>query len=398
MRDPLQQGHRIRDTYDVVRVLGTSELSCVYLTRASNGRHYVVREICPPVESRRHMERVIAHVHDEIQRVQKFSHPGLPRIVEQFVCDEVVYVVREYGEEPTLIEVVEHMRGLPPESQVRGWMVQLLEVFAYLHGQQPPFVFSGLRPEMVTVSKMGRVHIRDYPTTCFLPVDMQWKHARRTAPGYISPEQERGEEVTVRSDVFNLGQLYFFLLTGRDPSLYPYSRQLLSSTRPEATQGLLELLDSATRKHAPDRLQSVGELRQLLTGGGGRGRRERELGFRLDKRSFRVERVRQGAMVRGKFKLTSTTGREVYGKVRSDREWIRFKFDVFRASTVDLEFSVSTFEFVQGETYQGLIQVDTDVGVDEVEVEIAMEASFAARLTRGFKSIFTRESTADADF
>lgn len=401
MKEPLAPGVRIRETYEVVRPLESNDLSTAYLTRASNGAYYVVRDVHPPGEERQ-MERVIAQVMREAQAIQKLRFQGLPVILDAFGWEGRACFVREYSDDPTIIDVLESMRGMAQENQVRGWVNQLLDMFGYLHEQKPPFIFKGLLPSMVTLSKMGRIHIRDYPTTLFLPSELQWKYTRRAAPGYMSPEQERGEQLTPSSDVYNLGQLMFFMLTRKDPALYPYSRNVMSIARPDATEVLLSVLDDATTKAVDRRLKSVADFRQNLTGGMGKGRSERDIGFNLDTREIRVENVKRGDILKRKVMLTSKTGREIYGKVRADRDWIRFKFDVFRGSTVTLEFSISTYDFELGETYRGVIQLDTDGGVDEIDVVVTTLSTIGSRLAKGFKSLFHKEepkaASADSDF
>lgn len=390
MKEHLAPGTRIRETYDVVRLLDTHELSSVYLTRASNGAYYVVRDVHPAVDDKQ-MDRVAAQCVRETQSLQRLRFQGLPVLLEAFGWQSRAFVVREYSDEATLTEVLESMRGMAPENQVRGWMNQLLDIFGYLHEQQPPFLFRGLRPDMITISKMGRVHIRDYPSIYFLPTEMQWKYARRAAPGYSAPEQERGEQLTPAADVYNLGQLMFNMLTRKDPSIYPYSRSVMSIARPDATEVLLALLDSATTKTVDGRMKTVAEFRQNLTGGMGKGRSERDIGFNLDTREIHLQNVKRGDIIKQKFSLTSKSGREIYGKVRADRDWIRFKFDVFRGSHVTLEFSISTYEFAMGETYRGVIQLDTDAGVEEVEVIVSTASTIGSRLFKGIKSIFGKE-------
>ncbi|NDD27351.1 MAG: hypothetical protein EB084_03695 [Proteobacteria bacterium] len=404
MKEPLAPGVRIRDTYEIVRQMNATELVTSYLTRASNNVYYVLRDLHPPVEGRQ-TERVAAQVLREAQALGRLQFQGLPVIVDAFGWDGRAFIAREYSNEPTLVEVLENMRGLAPENQVRGWFGQLLDIFGYLHAQQPPHLFRGLSPEMIGLSKMGRIHIQDYPDAFFLPAEMQYKYARRTAPGYVSPEQERGEPLTPASDVYNLGQVFYYMLTRKDPSIYPYSRNAMAIARPDATGVLLALLDSATAKNPNDRFKNVTDLQQHLLGGMGKTKSSKDIGFTLDTREIVLENVKRGDIIRRKFIITSKSGREIYGKVRTDHDWIRFKFDVFRGSTVTLDFSINSYDFVNGETYRAVIQLDTDAGVDEVDVVVSTPKTIGSMLSKGFKSIFgkpkpeeTPEAPGEADF
>jgi hypothetical protein len=188
------------------------------------------------------------------------------------------------------------------------------------------------------------------------------------------------------------------MLTRKDPTLYPYSRNLLTIARPDATEGLMELLDGATRKSPADRVQSMTDFRQQMSGGTARVKTDQDLAFDLDTHAIRIEAVKRGEIVKRRIKLTGRGGREIYGKLRSEQDWIRFKFDVFRGSSVELDFSVSTYELSTGETYCGTIQIDTDAGVDEVEVQIEIEGSLGTRLVRGLRSMFGKQQPVDIDF
>jgi len=392
MKDALQLGVRVRDFYEIVRLLGSSELSRVYLARGPQGStRYIVRELAPPVESPKQMERVVAHFMRAFEPVRQLKHTALPRISECFVWEEMAYTIREYVEEHTLHQVVQAQKGPAPDAQVRAWMGQLCDAFEFLHGQNPPFVFSGLKPESMVISPLGKVRILDYPWPSFLPRELQWKYARRTAPGYVSPEQAKGEAPTVASDVFNLGSLYYFMLTKADPSQYPYSKKRFPIQRMDGTEQMAALLDRALAEKPADRFASAAELKAALSDAGAPADAPAgELPFTLDSHQVVLENLRKGEVVRCKIHLASKTGTDIYGRLRTEQPWIRFKFDIFRGRQVELDFSIDTFDLAPGEKYEGLVLIDTEHGADEVDVLVSMSAPLGMRLGRLVKGLFSK--------
>jgi len=395
MKDALQQGQRIRGDYEVVRVLGTTAVDRAYLARAGH-RRYVIREFNPPAEHERHLTRITAHIERQVEVVTAYSHPGLPHIHEHFVWDGLVYLVRESHDDPTVIDVLSHMQGPPPEEVVRDWMRQLLDVVAYLHRQRPPFVFSGLRPNVLTISKKGVVRLRDYPTPCFLPTALQWKQACILAPGYIAPEQEGGREGTPVSDIYALGQILYFMLTRTDPVRVPYSRDGLKASR-DITETMLNLVDRTTRRHPGERPQSVSSFRKALQVDS-QAPAERAVDFTLDPRAIDIDGIQRGEVVRRQIHFRSKSGRDIHGTVHSDVKWVRFKFEAFHGSQVDVDFTVATQDFELGQSYQGAIQFDTDAGANTVRLEIHMAPTLGARMAKGLRSLFKGRADADADF
>ena len=85
------------------------------------------------------------------------------------------------------------------------------------------------------------------------------------SPNYISPEQARGKgEIDPRTDIYSLGALAYFLVTGQTPFVRDTAMELLAShmkdepvpphqIRPEIPQDLEEVILMCLRKNPDDR-------------------------------------------------------------------------------------------------------------------------------------------------
>jgi hypothetical protein len=86
-------------------------------------------------------------------------------------------------------------------------------------------------------------------------------------PGFMAPEQARGETIGPCADVFSLGAILREMIHG-DRIVNPASVHALSRRRnnraPKIAPELLAICDTATAYHARDRFQSVNDLREDL--------------------------------------------------------------------------------------------------------------------------------------
>ena len=128
------------------------------------------------------------------------------------------YLVREYVEGISLYEQVTAQGPLSP-AQARLAALSLCQILQYLHTQTPPVICRDVKPQNVVMDSTGCCHLialgiaRRYRAeqkgdTVFLGTE-------ETAP----PEQFGYQQTDQRSDIYSLGMLLRFLLSGKFDSL-----------------------------------------------------------------------------------------------------------------------------------------------------------------------------------
>jgi len=94
-------------------------------------------------------------------------------------------------------------------------------------------------------------------------------------PAFASPEQLRGDELTVRSDIYAVGITFYYLLTGAVPFDAPNLPQLLASIlerkvesptkrRSAIPEGVSQIVLRCLEKNPDKRFKDYAELRQAL--------------------------------------------------------------------------------------------------------------------------------------
>jgi eukaryotic-like serine/threonine-protein kinase len=142
------------------------------------------------------------------------------------------YLALEYIDGQPLDDWCE-AKGLSIGDRLRLF-VQVARAVAYAHGRL--VVHRDLKPSNVLVTADGQAHLLDFGIAKLLheagPGEdrLTQEQGRVLTPHYASPEQIRGETITVASDVYSLGVLLYELLTGR----YPYEPESRSLAAIEA--------------------------------------------------------------------------------------------------------------------------------------------------------------------
>ncbi|MBM6830052.1 leucine-rich repeat domain-containing protein [Anaerotignum lactatifermentans] len=149
----------------------------------------------------------------EYDLLRGLRHPQLPQPIAYLEWEGKEYLIREYMEGVSLYEQVTAQGPLSPDK-VRTAALSLCQVLNYLHSQKPPVICRDVKPQNVVMDPTGRCHLIDLGAArCFRPEqqgDTVFLGTEVTAP----PEQFGYQQTDQRSDIYSLGVLMRFLLTG----------------------------------------------------------------------------------------------------------------------------------------------------------------------------------------
>lgn len=265
MQQNLRKGEVLARRYRILEPIGQGAMSAVYLAEDLRlpGARWAVKELVESSlpEQERPMARLLFQREGEI--LAAMSHPGLPRIVEQFT---------EPGDRHYL--VMERIAGVPLDDLLEGRVrplrpqealpiaLQATHVLEYLHAHEPPVVFRDLKPSNLMISPLGRVRFIDFGIARFHHTPSAKDTQELGTPGFCAPEQYHGQS-TPRSDLYSLGVTLFFLLTLKDPQSFQFRFPPVSQFQPVPPL-LEEALARCLELRPQDRYSSASALRYDL--------------------------------------------------------------------------------------------------------------------------------------
>jgi len=208
------------DDYELLELVARGGMGVVYKARQlSLGRIVALKMIQPDVPL---TEEAVRRFHREARAAANLDHPNILPIHASGEYDGRPFFTMTYVEGDNLREVVRRS-GLPAPQQVADLLRALAEAVAYAHGQG--IIHRDLKPDNVLIDHQGRPRITDFGLA-FQPEAPVTGDHRLTqtgqvlgTPGYMSPEQATGQHQAVRptADVYSLGGILYFLLTGHPP-------------------------------------------------------------------------------------------------------------------------------------------------------------------------------------
>jgi eukaryotic-like serine/threonine-protein kinase len=155
---------------------------------------------------------------DEVRILASLEHPGIARFYDGGrTAEGVWFLALEYVEGEDLLSFV-RSRNLGVRERVELFL-QVLAAVDFAHRRL--IVHRDLKPANVLVGRDGTTKLLDFGISKILEPtdgDPTRTEMRALTPAYASPEQLRGEPVTIAADVYSLGVMLFELLTGRRPA------------------------------------------------------------------------------------------------------------------------------------------------------------------------------------
>ncbi len=249
--------------YAIVKEIGTSNFSSVFLARSERLRRNVVLKVIHCGASRREMEDA-ERFQREYEIISSIAHRAIAEIYDFGALPQHRYIAIEYL---PCGDLRDRLRNPLSVDESLYYLRAIAEALRVIH------VFGILHRDL----KPANVMLREDNS----PVLIDFGLARRAAddaattsvgqvlgsPYYISPEQSQGLVVDARTDLYSLGVMFYEMLTGQRPYTGRSALEIMAQHTdslvprlPPPAQAQQPLLDRLMAKNPAERYASADEL------------------------------------------------------------------------------------------------------------------------------------------
>ena len=206
--------------YRITRKLGEGGMGVVHLAEDTRLGRFVAIKALPPQFTGD--ERRRRRLRREARAAASLAHPGIATVYALEEYDDALCIVSEYVPGDTLRQ--ELAGGPLPPADLLDTAIEIARALAAAH--EGNVLHRDLKPENVIRSADAGIKIVDFGLARFDDpgaggaaslTQLTAPGAMLGTPGYMAPEQIRGEDVDGRTDIFAFGVLLFELAAGRHP-------------------------------------------------------------------------------------------------------------------------------------------------------------------------------------
>ena len=264
-------GDILKNRYEITELLGEGGMAFVYKALDQELKRYVAIKTLKP--SYVGQESFVERFKREAQVASNINNPNIVQIFDWGI-EDVPYFVMEYVEGNSLTQILAKKKQLSISDVIYiGSRVANGLHAAHSNG----LVHRDIKPGNILITSEGRVKVTDFGI-----VAIQNESSDMTKTGsvlgtatYISPEQAKGESVSIQSDLYSLGIVLYELLLGKPPfeGESPVSiatkhltdkPEKLSGKRNDIPKGLENAILKLLSKNSTDRFRSAEDLRAVL--------------------------------------------------------------------------------------------------------------------------------------
>jgi hypothetical protein len=272
--------------YQLTEKLGAGGMGEVYKARDTRLNRFVAVKVLPAgMSADPELRRRFVL---EAQAASALNHPNIITIYDIVLEGDAQYMVIEYVEGKTLLELIP-AQGLPVGEVIR-YASQMADALGAAHAAG--IIHRDLKPANIMVTGSGLVKLLDFglakrvdweptaysgDTLTVAPAPMTVQGVILGTVDYMSPEQAEGTRLDARSDIFSFGSVLYQMLTGRSPFRGGSVISTLSAVlrddvppiadlAPEVPPELVRIVLRCLEKNPDLRYQSMGELQAAFAG------------------------------------------------------------------------------------------------------------------------------------
>lgn len=136
----------------------------------------------------------------------------LPAFIAEYKNEEMLCVVREYIDGISLDKYI--ARNKLSQDQIISIVMQLCNDITYLHEQNPPIIHRDIKPQNIVMDESGKPRLIDFGSSRVYDAEALEDTVCFGTKHFAAPEQYGFSQTDCRTDIFALGVLLAWLLTG----------------------------------------------------------------------------------------------------------------------------------------------------------------------------------------
>jgi len=201
--------------YVVQSVIGRGAMGVIYKAHdPAIDRLVAIKLVRADLLSGRDREEYLVRFRREAQAAGRCMHANVVAIYDFALHEGNPFLAMEYVQGISLSEAI--ARGTSFQVADAVYIVrQMLDALACAHGLG--IVHRDIKPANILLLPGGRVKVTDFGISRIEASHLTHSGSVIGTPSYMSPEQCRGENVDLRSDLFSTGAVLYELLTGDRP-------------------------------------------------------------------------------------------------------------------------------------------------------------------------------------
>jgi len=159
-------------------------------------------------------EDFVSRFRREAQAAASLNHPNIVSIYDWGSQNGTYFIVMELLEGKSLKQHIMESGVIPP-AEAMDIAKKVLSALSFAHRHD--IVHRDIKPHNMVLTSEGEVKVTDFGIARAGASTMTQTGTILGTAHYLSPEQARGQEVGVTSDIYSMGVVLYEMLTGRVP-------------------------------------------------------------------------------------------------------------------------------------------------------------------------------------
>ena len=201
------------DAYRILEKIGQGGMGIVYRAVHTKLEQEVAIKVLSPEFS--HDASMRERFVKEAKIQARFSHASVVNILNYIEHEGNIYLVMEFVSGETLEHLLRRDGGVPPERAV-SICLGVLDALDFMHSKG--VIHRDIKPGNIMFTERGSVKVTDFGIAKMLGEKGQTRTGMRIGTlWYMSPEQIKGGNASVASDIYALGATLYQMVAGKVP-------------------------------------------------------------------------------------------------------------------------------------------------------------------------------------